>query len=74
MSELEILAQHLGGATTAAAWAVGAYVIAKWIFHTAIVCATVLIIIRWIFEFLNHNFNDSEISTVTEEEEEVDVR
>ena len=52
MSELEIIAQHLDGATTAAAWAVGAYVIAKWIFHTAIVVGALLTVIWWILKFI----------------------
>ncbi len=52
MSELEILAQYLDGATTAAAWAIGAYVIAKWIFHTAIIAATILTVVWWIRQFI----------------------
>ena len=69
MSELEIIAQHLDGATTTAAWAVGAYVISKWIFHTVIVAGTMLTIVWWVLKFIEDNFSDSETPEVTEEEE-----
>ena len=69
MSELEIIAQHLDGATTAAAWAVGAYVIAKWIFHTAIVVGALLTVVWWILKFIEDNFKDSGTPEVTEKKE-----
>ncbi len=69
MSELEILAQYLDGATTAAAWAVGAYVIAKWIFHTAIIAGALLLVVWWLREMVWAVINDCEKSKTPSEEE-----